>query len=61
MTKKELREKLITEVLEQIKMDLADGIEDTIVELLNFCPNKNLVEFLPEDSWELFKEIHNDD
>jgi hypothetical protein len=61
MTKKELREKLITEVLEQIKMDLADGIEDTIVELLKFCPTKNLVEFLPEDSWELFKEIHNDD
>jgi hypothetical protein len=60
MTKKELREKLITEVIEQIKMDLADGIENTIEELLNSCPSKNLIEYLPEDSWELFKELHHD-
>jgi hypothetical protein len=60
MTKKELREKLINEVLEQIKMDLADGIEDTIEQLLTSCPNKNLIEFLPEDSWELFKDLQDE-
>ena len=60
MTKKELREQLITEVLDQIKMDLSDGIEDTIEELLKFCPVENLVAFLPEDRTEDFKDLQND-
>jgi hypothetical protein len=60
MTKKELRKQLITEVLDQIKMDLSDGIEDTILELLEFCPVKNLVAFLPEDRAEDFKDLQND-
>lgn len=55
-----LREKLVEKVLNQIKQDLEDGIEDTIIELLNSCSNKNLIHFLEEDDWEEFKSLEND-
>ena len=55
-----LRDKLLEKVLDQIKMDLADGIEDTITELLKHCPNKNLIQFLPEEDWEEFKPLENE-
>lgn len=60
MKKEELRNKLLEKVLEQIKMDLQDGIEDTILELLKFTPTKNLVNFLPEEDWDEFKTLEND-
>lgn len=55
-----LHERLLEKVLNQIKIDLEDGIEDTITEMLKYCPNKNLISFLPEEDWEEFKQLENE-
>jgi hypothetical protein len=60
MTKKDLKDKLLEKVLDQIKLDLQDGIEDTILEMLKNCTNRSLIHFLHEDDWDEFKTLEND-
>lgn len=44
----EKKEKIIDAVLEQIKVDIAEGDLTAIAELLTFTPTTNLIGFLPE-------------
>lgn len=60
MTKQELKDQLLEKVIDQIKLDLEDGIEDTILEMLKNCTNRSLIHFLHEDEWEQFKTLEND-
>lgn len=43
------KEKLINEVIEQIKYDIAIGDLTAVDELLRFVPDINLVGYLPDD------------
>ena len=43
------KEKLVAEVIEQIKYDIAIGDVTALDELLRFCPDINLVGYLPDD------------
>lgn len=54
---KELKQKLIERVVEHIKRDIEWGDVEAIEELLNFCPTKNLVGYLPEEEWNEFFEL----
>lgn len=51
-----LESPLINAVVDQIKKDLVDGDETAFYELLSFIPEKNLIQFLPEEKWEKFKK-----
>jgi hypothetical protein len=55
----ELKQKLIDEVIEHIKLDLSNGDCTALDELLNFLPNTNLVQFLPEENWSKYKSLTN--
>jgi hypothetical protein len=51
-----LNSPLINAVVDQIKKDLEDKDETAICELLSFIPEKNLINFLPEEQWSQFKK-----
>lgn len=46
-----VKEKLITEVINQIKKDIEIGDHTAIFELLEACPEPELIAFLPEETW----------
>jgi hypothetical protein len=45
----EKKQKLITQVIEQIKEDINDNYLESLEELLNFIPNENLLGYLQEE------------
>lgn len=47
---------LIELVVETIKIDLQNGDIEPVEELLSFCPQENLLGYLPEDVAEDFKK-----
>lgn len=51
------KQELIERVVEQIKQDLANGDVEAVEELLNFCPTKFLVGYLPEEEWGTYFEL----
>lgn len=51
-----LNSPLIDAVVEQIKKDLESNDETAICELLSFVPEKNLINYLPEEQWSKFKK-----
>lgn len=51
-----LNSPLIDAVVEQIKKDLESNDETAICELLSFIPEKNLINYLPEEQWSQFKK-----
>ena len=57
MSKQELKQQLIEEVVKNIKYSLDMGWEEAIEELLSFTPVENLIAYLPEESWEKYKSI----
>ncbi len=48
-------ENLIDRVIEEISKDFAMGDLTALEELLSFIPKENLVQYLPEEEWGLFK------
>jgi len=46
---KEKKQKLITQVIAQIKEDINDNYLESLEELLNFIPNENLIGYLQEE------------
>ena len=50
-----MNQKLIDRVLEQIISDVQIGDVTAIEELLTFCPEENLLHYLPEEEWNNFK------
>lgn len=57
MTRKELKQQLIDEVIEGIKAQLLLKDETAIDELLTFVRTKNLIQFLNEDEWEKYSKL----
>jgi hypothetical protein len=45
----EKKQKLITQVIQQIKEDINDNYLESLEELLNFIPNENLLGYLQEE------------
>lgn len=58
MSKEELKQQLIEEVVKDIKYSLEMGWEEAIEELLSFTPIENLIGYLPEESWEKYKSLN---
>jgi len=58
MSKEELKQQLIEEVVKDIKYSLEMGWEEAIEELLSFTPIENLIGYLPEESWEKYKPLN---
>ena len=57
---KEKKQKLITQVIEQIKEDINDNYLESLEELLNFIPNENLLGYLQEEKAnEITKQFFN--
>jgi hypothetical protein len=54
------KQDLIDTALEQIKLDVHTGELLALDELLGFLPNKNLIEYLPEEDWKQFKHLRDD-
>ena len=50
-----VQEKLFWRVIKRIKKDMREGDLTAVSELLEFCPNENLIGYLPEEEWEHFK------
>ncbi len=50
-----MEDPIIEAVIDQIKEDLQYGDVTAIYELLEFCPKKNLLGYLPEDISEQLK------
>jgi hypothetical protein len=44
-----MKEKLLLQVIEQIKEDIRDNYIESLEELLNFIPNENLLGYLQEE------------
>jgi len=51
------KQELIERVVEQVKQDIANGEIEAVEELLNFCPTKFLVGYLPEEEWGAYFEL----
>lgn len=58
MSKKELKQQLIEEVVKDIKYSLEMGWQEAIEELLSFTPVENLIGYLPEESWKKYKSLN---
>jgi len=58
MSEKELKEQLIEDVIDHVKLDMLHGDYTSIDELLGFIPNKNLIGFLPEEDWGKYKSLN---
>jgi len=58
MSKENIKQELINDVIDRIKFDLLNGDETAIDELLNFIPNKNLIYFLPERDWKKYQSLN---
>ena len=54
-----LNSPLIDAVVKRIEEDLHVNDLTAICELLSFVPEKNLINFLPEEHWEQFKKKQN--
>ena len=50
-----VQEQLFRRVIQRIKKDFSEGDSTAVAELLEFCPNENLIGYLPEEDWEHFK------
>jgi hypothetical protein len=43
------KQNLLNQVIKQIKEDINDNYFESLIELLNFIPNENLLGYLPEE------------
>lgn len=59
MSKEELKQKLIEEVVEEIEQCLKHGYKEALEELLSFTPVENLIGYLPEERWEKYRSLKN--
>lgn len=50
-----VQEQLFRRVMKGIKEDIEGGDITAVIELLESCPNENLIGYLPEEEWEHFK------
>jgi hypothetical protein len=50
-----VQEKLYSRVVDHIKKDFESYDTTAVIELLESCPNENLIGYLPEEEWEHFK------
>ena len=57
MGEDKLKDKLIDEVLEKMCKDIQSDGKEEIEELLVFVPTKHLVAYLPEENWDAFKAL----
>ena len=53
----ERRQELNDAIIAQIKADMKHGDTTVLDELLNFIPEENLVQALPEEKWSEFPEV----
>lgn len=51
------KQKLVDEVIKELKKSLEMGDETTLDELLHMIPVSNLVQSLPEERWKEFPEV----
>jgi len=58
MSKEELKQQLIEEVVKEIKYSLDMGWKEAIEELLSFTPVENLIGYLPEECWGKYKSLN---
>lgn len=54
----ELKQQLIEDVIDHIKLDMMNGDYTAIDELLGLMPNKNLIYFLPERDWKKYQSLN---
>lgn len=57
LTKQQLYQELLDEVIAEIHLGLQDRDTEAIEELLRFCPIENLIGYLPEELHENFKPL----
>lgn len=55
--KEQLEDSLIDTVIAEIKSDIEVGDVSAIWELLSKCPTEQLIQYLPEEKWEAFKQL----
>lgn len=55
--KEQMEDELIDTVIAEIKRDIEAGDVTAIWELLSKCPAEQLIQYLPEEKWETFKQL----
>jgi len=55
-----LKQDLIEEVINEITTSIWQSDYEAIEELLSFIPVQNLIEYLPEELWEKYKLLRNE-
>ena len=58
--REQLEDDLIDTVIEHIKKDIDAGDVSAIFCMLSFCPTEQLIQYLPEEKWEPYKELRAD-
>lgn len=53
----DLKEKLINDLINQIRLDIYDGDTTVLAEILGNVPNDVLIESLPEENWSEFEPL----
>jgi len=56
-SRRQLEDDLIDTVIEEIKRDIEVGDVSAIWELLSNCPTEQLIQYLPEEKWGVYKEL----
>lgn len=55
--REQLEDNLLDAVIGEIKRDIEVGDVSAIWELLSHCPAEQLIQYLPEEKWEAYKEL----
>lgn len=55
--REQLEDDLLDTVIGEIKRDIEAGDVSAIWELLSHCPAEQLIQYLPEEKWEAYKEL----
>lgn len=55
--REQLQDNLVDTVIEQIKKDIEVGDVSAIFAMLTYCPAEQLIQYLPEEKWEAYKEL----
>ena len=58
--REQLEDNLLDTVIGEIKRDIEVGDVSAIWELLSHCPAEQLIQYLPEEKWEPYKELRAD-
>ena len=53
----QLEDDLLDTVISEIKRDIDVGDVSAIWEMLSHCPTEQLIQYLPEEKWEVYKEL----